>query len=172
MQLQLIFFFLFDKQSLIVPQVFGAVSLCLKQRNPKRAEEERSRVWWEKEYRNWTEKQFKKRLRMNREKFQFILNVITDDITNETTEFKGPIPPECELRNFRSVPRLEREFKTSFPSRQKNRPRKIVCFDGKIRGINSDDFPSKIRLVPVSHEDEFAVSSVKTANHRTTSLIK
>ena len=39
--------------------------------------------------------------------------------------------------NSRRVSRLD----------EKNRPRKIDCFDGQIRRINSDDFQSKIRLV-------------------------
>lgn len=34
---------------------------------------------------------------INRATFQFILKVIADDVTKETTKFKETIPPECLL---------------------------------------------------------------------------
>ena len=46
---------------------------------------------------NWSESQFKKRLRVNRDTFHFILGEIEDLITKETTRFKKPTSPECQL---------------------------------------------------------------------------
>ena len=47
-------------------------------------------MWWQHGYANWTDKQFKKRLRVNRDTFHFILNNISDLIT-EVTKFKEPV---------------------------------------------------------------------------------
>ena len=42
--------------------------------------EMRDTVWWQHGYANWRDKQFKKRLRVNRDTFHFILNNISDQI--------------------------------------------------------------------------------------------
>ena len=47
--------------------------------------------------RQWTEEQFTKRIRVTRETFEFILETVTDDIAKETTKFKGPTSPQCQL---------------------------------------------------------------------------
>ena len=48
-------------------------------------------------YHNWTDDQFKKRLRVTCETFQYILGAISDDISKVTTKFKEPTSPECQL---------------------------------------------------------------------------
>ena len=53
--------------------------------------------WWENGYNNWTDDQFKKRLRVTRETFQYILGAISDDISKVTTKFTEPTSPECQL---------------------------------------------------------------------------
>ena len=40
---------------------------------------------------------FKKRLRVSRDTFQFLLHTIADDIKKETTRFKKPTSPELQL---------------------------------------------------------------------------
>ena len=57
----------------------------------------RNKKWWEDDLQNWSESQFKKRLPVNRDAFHFILGEIEDLITKETTQFKKPISPECQL---------------------------------------------------------------------------
>ena len=52
----------------------AAVVCCFpKQRKPKGPIEERSSQWWDYGFRNWTNNQFKKRLRVNRETLNDIL---------------------------------------------------------------------------------------------------
>ena len=62
-------------------------------RNPKGMSEERNHLWWENGYHNWTDDQFKERVRVTRETFQCILGAIY----KETTKFKEPTYPECQL---------------------------------------------------------------------------
>ena len=76
----------------------AAVSCCcVKERRPKGPIEMRDTVWWQHGYANWTDKQFKKRLRVNRDTFHFILNNISDRIIREVTKFKQPVPPDRQL---------------------------------------------------------------------------
>ena len=76
----------------------AAVSCCcVKERRPKGPIEMRDTVWWQHGYANWTDKQFKKRLRVNRDTFHFILNNISDLIIREVTKFKQPVSPDRQL---------------------------------------------------------------------------
>ena len=70
---------------------------CVKERRPKGPIEMRDTVWWQHGYVNWTDKQFKKRLRVNRDNFHFILNNISDLIIREVTKFKEPVSPDRHL---------------------------------------------------------------------------
>ena len=83
-----------NQNSLITP--LAVCASLLKERQPKGPDEERS-PWWENEYRQWTEEQSKKRLRVTRETFEFILETVTDDIGKETTKFKEPTSSQCQL---------------------------------------------------------------------------
>ena len=66
-------------------------------RKTRSRDEIRNKKWWEDGLQNWSESQFKKRLRVNRDTFHFILGEIEDLITKETTRFKKPTSPECQL---------------------------------------------------------------------------
>ena len=66
-------------------------------RNPKGMDEERNHLWWENGYHNWTDDQFKKRMRVTREAFLYILGAISDDTSKVTTKFKEPTCLECQL---------------------------------------------------------------------------
>lgn len=59
--------------------------------------EMRDTVWWQHGYANWTDKQFKKRLRVNHDNFHFILNNISDLIIREVTKFKELVSPDRQL---------------------------------------------------------------------------
>ena len=47
--------------------------------------EQRDCLWWQHGYLNWINEQFKRRFRVNRDTFNFILNAIEDLITKEVT---------------------------------------------------------------------------------------
>ena len=47
--------------------------------------EQRDCLWWQHGYLNWINEQSKRRLRVNRDAFNFILNAIEDLITKEVT---------------------------------------------------------------------------------------
>ena len=89
------YIFLENQNSLITP--LAVCASLLKERQPKGPDEERNSQWWENGYRQWTEEQFKKRLHVTRETFEFILETVTDDIAKETTKFKEPTSPQCQL---------------------------------------------------------------------------
>lgn len=72
-------------------------SSCQKERKPKGPIEKRNSQWWDYGYQNWTNNQFKKRLRVNRDTFDYILDSIRGIIIKETTKFKVPISPERQL---------------------------------------------------------------------------
>ena len=93
--LALKYIFLENQNSLITP--LAVCASLLKERQPKGPDEERNSQWWENGYRQWTEEQFKKRLCVTRETFEFILETVTDDIAKETTKFKEPTSPQCQL---------------------------------------------------------------------------
>ena len=53
--------------------------------------EQRDCLWWQHGYHNWINEQSKRRLRVNRDTFNFILNAMEDLITKEITKFKEPV---------------------------------------------------------------------------------
>ena len=60
--------------------------------------EERSNSWWTVGYENWDEESFKKRLRVNRTTFEFILNQIRDRLEKTPTyTIPNPTPPSTQL---------------------------------------------------------------------------
>ena len=85
--------FLENQNSLITP--LAVCASLLKERQPKGPDKERNSQWWENGYRQWSEEQFKKRLRVTRETFEFNLETVTD--AKETTKFKEPTSPQCQL---------------------------------------------------------------------------
>ena len=66
-------------------------------RKRSRGAEILSRLWWQHGYHNWTNEQSKRRLRVNCDTFNFILNAIEDFITKEVTKFKEPLSPDLQL---------------------------------------------------------------------------
>ena len=75
-----------------------SVSLAAKcEKKPKSPNERKNHLWREHGYEHWTDAQFKKRLRVSRDTFQFLLHTIADYIKKETTPFKKPTSPELQL---------------------------------------------------------------------------
>jgi len=79
-----------------------ALSLCVaankKPRKERTADEVRSNSWWRNGYQNWNDKVFKKRLRINRATFQFILGEVEEQLVKEPTRFRPEaIPPDTQL---------------------------------------------------------------------------
>ncbi|CAB4038440.1 Hypothetical predicted protein [Paramuricea clavata] len=70
---------------------------CTKERRPKGPSEQRSSHWWRNGCENWTDKQFKKRCRVNRNTFNCLLQELQESIKRETTRFKVPVAPEIQL---------------------------------------------------------------------------
>ncbi len=69
-----------------------------KPRLERSRDEQRDNSWWVNGYRNWDNKAFKKRLRLNRSTFEYILNEIREKIAKKPTRFKPyPTPPETQL---------------------------------------------------------------------------
>ena len=89
------YIFLENQNSLITP--LAVCALLLKERQPKGPDEERNSQWWRNGYRQWTEEQFKERLRITCEMFEFIQETVTDGIAKETRKFKEPTSPQCQL---------------------------------------------------------------------------
>ena len=78
--------------------VLGAyVCGCTKERRSKGESEQRSCHWWRNGCANWTDKQFKKRFRVNRNTFNYILQELQESIKRKTTRFKVPVAPEIQL---------------------------------------------------------------------------
>ena len=76
----------------------AAVVCCFpKERKPKGPIEERSNQWWDYGFCNWDNNQFKKRLRVNRETFNDILESMRELLTKEAIKFKEPVSPERQL---------------------------------------------------------------------------
>ena len=69
----------------------AGVILSKKQRLERSQNEPRDNSWWRNGYRSWDDKALKKRLRMNRATFEFILEAVKDDIVKE------PTPPAMQL---------------------------------------------------------------------------
>ena len=59
--------------------------------------EKRDCLWWQHGYHNWTIEQSTRRLRVNRDTFNFILNVIEDLITEEVSKIKEPVLLDRQL---------------------------------------------------------------------------
>ena len=59
--------------------------------------EKRGCLWWQHGYHNWTIEQSTRRLRVNRDTFNFILNVIEDLITEEVSKIKEPVLLDRQL---------------------------------------------------------------------------
>ena len=75
----------------------GVISVK-KPRLERSLDEQRDKSWWRNGYQNWNDKAFKKRLRINRCTFEYILNEIKHIIKKEPTRFKPqPTPPETQL---------------------------------------------------------------------------
>ena len=75
----------------------SGVLLATSIRKRKEPDEERNYLWWDDGYQNWNDVQFKKRVRVTRETFQFILDSISDQIRKDTTKFKEPTSPDRKL---------------------------------------------------------------------------
>ena len=59
------------------------------ERTPKGSNVARDHSWWTNGYQTWTEEEFKKRLRIKRETFEYIIGEIRLDIQKEPTNFKS-----------------------------------------------------------------------------------
>ena len=71
--------------------------LIYKRAKRKAPMEQRDCLWWQRGYHNCTNEQSTRRLRLNRDTFNFILNVIEDLITEEVSKFKEPVLPDRQL---------------------------------------------------------------------------
>ena len=60
------------------PAVMSAIVIPKSNRNERGPDELRNRDWWTNGHQNWDEASFKKRLRVSRDTFQFILAEIKD----------------------------------------------------------------------------------------------
>ena len=87
----------FDLAETFVVSAVGVLSVK-KPRLERSRDEQRDKSWWANGYRNWNDEAFKKRLRVNRCTFEYILNEIRHNIVKESTRFKPhPTPPETQL---------------------------------------------------------------------------
>jgi hypothetical protein len=83
-------------------ELAAGLGLCAvaikKPRKVRDPDETRDTSWWENGYINWSDVAFKKRLRVNRATFQYLLGEIRNELEKETTKFKPvPIPPHTRL---------------------------------------------------------------------------
>ncbi|XP_028394424.1 protein ALP1-like [Dendronephthya gigantea] len=84
-------------------EMLGAIGLCSvvarkKPRKLRDQDEARDTSWWEHGYKNWSDAAFKKRLRINRDTFHFLLGDIRSKLVRTPTRFKPrPIPPHTRL---------------------------------------------------------------------------
>ena len=78
-----------------------ALASIVVSRNPRKkreCDEHRSSSWWVEGFRTWDNAAFKKRLRVSRETFDFILNEISDEIAKKPTRMKpNPTSPSTQL---------------------------------------------------------------------------
>ena len=77
--------------------VFASCFLAKSDKTAKRPDEIRNQMWWVHGYQHWTNVQFKRRLRVTRDTLRFIFDAVIGDIRKETTKFKEPTSPECQL---------------------------------------------------------------------------
>ena len=76
----------------------SAILLCKKPRQERGRDEFRNNNWRTQGYRNWDDAAFKKRLRVSRETFEFILAKIENDIVKQPSRMKpNPTPPATHL---------------------------------------------------------------------------
>ena len=76
----------------------SVILLSKKQRQARGLDELRINNWWSQGYRNWDDAAFKKRMRVSRDTFRFILAEIENDITKQPTPMKpNPTPPATQL---------------------------------------------------------------------------
>ena len=59
-----------------------------KARKKRVADIKRDQTWWRNGYRSWTDKEFKKNLRVSRNIFQFLLETVRPSLTKRTTNAK------------------------------------------------------------------------------------
>ena len=64
------------------PAVLSAIVITKSNRNEQGPDELRNGNWWANGYQNWDQDSFKKRLRVSRDTFEFILGEIKDLIMN------------------------------------------------------------------------------------------
>ena len=77
---------------------FSAILLSKKERQARGLDELRINNWWSQGYRNWDDAAFKKRMRVSRDTFRFILAEIENDIMKQPTPMKpNPTPPAIQL---------------------------------------------------------------------------
>ena len=79
--------------------ILGLCAVAIKKPRKKRDKNEtRDTSWWESGYANWSDVAFKKRLRLNRTTFQFILENIRHRIEKKATRLKPfPVPTHTRL---------------------------------------------------------------------------
>ena len=66
-----------------------------KQRTPKR---NRDKTWWTYGYQNWDDVEFKKRMGATRETFEYLLQIVYDEIVKKPTNMDpNPTPPDRQL---------------------------------------------------------------------------
>jgi len=80
------------------PAVLSAIMINKSNRNKRGPDELSNGNWWANGYQNWDQDSFKKRLRVSRDTFEFILGKIKDLIVKEPTYMKpNPTPPATPL---------------------------------------------------------------------------
>ena len=78
--------------------VLSAIMITKSNRNERGPDELRNGNWWANGYQNWDQDSFKKRLRVYRDTFVFILGEIKYLIVKEPTRMKpDPTPPATQL---------------------------------------------------------------------------
>ena len=80
-------------------EILGLCAVTIKKpRKMRDKNEKRDTSWWESGYVNWSDVAFKKRLRLNRATFQFILDKIKNKLEKKSTQLKPtPFPPHTRL---------------------------------------------------------------------------
>ena len=85
-----------DMLDILLPVLAGAGIVSFKKERKKRGPNRfRESGWWEYGYENWSDEEFKNNLRLHRQTFELVLNVITPFIIKQPTNMKPfPTPPE------------------------------------------------------------------------------
>ena len=80
------------------PAALSAIMMMKSNRNERGPDEQRNGTRWTSGYQNCVEQSFKKRFRVSRDTFEFILGEIEDLILKEPTRMKPhPTPPAAQL---------------------------------------------------------------------------